>query len=184
MLQTTGPISLSDVGQEFQTQQPYKMSSFYGLYGLPSFGPIALSDFYGKTYYTLELFVPEKMFYVYYGKSLNISTSYILDGIYEVDNPSNSFNVVGVSDPVNGTIQFEDSYILFTSTGEVGSDTRFNVSISDESGYMSLLSFSINVIEEPISIPSEEGNCLLDEILGINEVLGIEPSLRCKILTE
>lgn len=184
MLQTTGPISLSDVGDEFHSDKPIKISDYYGLYGLPAFGAIALSDFYGKTYYTLDLYVSDKTYYVYVGKTTTISISYILDGIYEIENPDNSFILEGAFDPINGSVELNETYIVFTSTGHIGEEASFNVALRDESGYMALVSISITVIEEPVSSPSITNDCIIDEIIGINEIIGQEPSLICKILTE
>ena len=49
-LQTSGPISLSNVGSEFQNSAPYSMSEFYGAAaGIPASGAIGLSNFYGAT---------------------------------------------------------------------------------------------------------------------------------------
>ena len=49
-LQTSGAISLLQVGNEFEDSSPHSMSEFYSAdTGVPSSGVISLSDFYGKS---------------------------------------------------------------------------------------------------------------------------------------
>ena len=57
-LQTSGPISLSNVGSEFQNSAPYSMSEFYGAAaGIPASGAIGLSNFYGATAAKVETII-------------------------------------------------------------------------------------------------------------------------------
>ena len=57
-LQTIGPISLSNVGSEFQNSAPYSMSEFYGAAaGIPASGAIGLSNFYGKSASKVETII-------------------------------------------------------------------------------------------------------------------------------
>lgn len=184
MLQTTGTISLSDVGEEFQSNKPYRIGDYHGLYGLPAFGEIKLSDFYGKSYYTLTLYIPEKSYYVYTGKETTISISYILDGIYEIGNPHNCFVVEDVSDAINGIVTLNGTYISFRSTGISGDSAGFTVLLSDITGYLKTIDIGITVIDPPTPSISPDNNCIIDEIIGINEILDIEPSLICQILLE
>jgi hypothetical protein len=49
-LQTSGPISFSDIRDEFETSNPIKMTQFYGKDAkLPGSGKISASDFYGTS---------------------------------------------------------------------------------------------------------------------------------------
>lgn len=49
-LQTSGPISFSDIRDEFETTNPIKMTQFYGKDAkLPGSGKISASDFYGTS---------------------------------------------------------------------------------------------------------------------------------------
>jgi len=49
-LQSSGPISLSDIAQEFDNGSPYSLSEFYGVApGIPSSGTIRMSHFYGAS---------------------------------------------------------------------------------------------------------------------------------------
>lgn len=49
-LQTSGPISLSDIATEFNDTAPHSMSEFYGAdSGIPSSGAIDISNFYGAS---------------------------------------------------------------------------------------------------------------------------------------
>jgi hypothetical protein len=49
-LQSSGPISLSDIAQEFNNGSPYSLSEFYGAAsGIPSSGTISMSHFYGAS---------------------------------------------------------------------------------------------------------------------------------------
>ena len=52
-LQTSGPISLLDVQNEFGGSNPISISEYYGAAsGVPTSGAISLSNFYGKSAYT------------------------------------------------------------------------------------------------------------------------------------
>lgn len=46
-LQTSGPISLQQIGLEFDQTAPYTVTEVMGLPGTPSTGPVSFSDFYG-----------------------------------------------------------------------------------------------------------------------------------------
>ena len=47
-LQTSGAISLQDIGTEFADAQPHAIDEFYGAdSGIPSSGEISFDDFYG-----------------------------------------------------------------------------------------------------------------------------------------
>ena len=46
-LQTTGPISLANIGTEFEDTAPHTLSEFYGSGGAPASGPLSIGDFYG-----------------------------------------------------------------------------------------------------------------------------------------
>lgn len=47
-LQTSGAISLQDIGTEFNDAQPHAINEFYGVYSsVPSSGEISFDDFYG-----------------------------------------------------------------------------------------------------------------------------------------
>jgi len=49
-LQTSGPISLLNVQNEFGGSNPISISEYYGVAsGVPTSGTISLSDFYGKS---------------------------------------------------------------------------------------------------------------------------------------
>ena len=49
-LQSTGPLSLGDIGAEFGGTPPLSLSSYYGAAaGIPASGPLALSAFYGAS---------------------------------------------------------------------------------------------------------------------------------------
>jgi hypothetical protein len=49
-LQASGSISMSDIAEEFGGVAPHALSEFYSIAaGVPSAGPISLSNFYGKS---------------------------------------------------------------------------------------------------------------------------------------
>ena len=51
-LQTSGPISFSQIATEFGDTAPHSLSEFYGAAsGIPSSGTLNVSDFYGKSAY-------------------------------------------------------------------------------------------------------------------------------------
>lgn len=65
-LQTSGAISLGDIGTEFSDTAPHSLSEFYGAdTGIPSSGEISIGDFYGASaapplrHYTLTYFVAQ-----------------------------------------------------------------------------------------------------------------------------
>jgi hypothetical protein len=50
-LQTSGAISLGDIGTEFEDSAPHSLSEFYGATsGIPASGAISIGDFYGKSF--------------------------------------------------------------------------------------------------------------------------------------
>lgn len=55
-LQTSGPISLNDIKNEFSLTDPVSFSDLYGLaVGIPTSGAISLSDFYGASAFTAPI---------------------------------------------------------------------------------------------------------------------------------
>ena len=49
-LQSSGPISLLDIANEFGGSTPHSLSEYYGVdSGIPSSGSISIGNFYGAT---------------------------------------------------------------------------------------------------------------------------------------
>jgi len=62
-LQTSGPISFSDIRDEFETANPIKMTQFYGKDAkLPRSGKISASDFYGTSNIKKGVLLYSKLF--------------------------------------------------------------------------------------------------------------------------
>lgn len=81
-LQTSGPISLSNVGSEFQNSAPYSMSEFYGAAaGIPTGGAIRLGNFYGATAGKIDyITIPASQTGTYFkGDSKNTGPEYFIN---------------------------------------------------------------------------------------------------------
>lgn len=50
-LQSSGPISMGQIRDEYQLSNPISLSQGYGKPDLPGSGPISMGNFYGKSYY-------------------------------------------------------------------------------------------------------------------------------------
>ena len=78
-LQASGSISMSDIAEEFGGVAPHSLSEFYGIAaGVPSSGPISLSNFYGKSRTADNSFIGNFIGPTFYAGSVNpaVGTDY------------------------------------------------------------------------------------------------------------
>ena len=133
-LQTSGPISLSDIAGEFGGNQPHKLSEYYDAdSGVPSSGTISFSDFYGKS-----------DFNVYLGLSpstVNVSSFY---NTVTIDVSTNaSYSISGQSSYIwlsvaNKTSNSFDIQISKNTRGRGSRSATLTVSAGDKTKYVSV----------------------------------------------
>lgn len=148
MLQTSGAISLVQIGQEYQLLAPYKMSNLYGVGGLPTSGWMTFSSFYGKSMF--QVLLSDKTFEVYTTKTSIIPIANILDGsIDQFSGGNNPLTLISVQSPINGTVIINDTNVEFTSTGASGVAASFEYTARNSIGIEESNTVSMTVVPIP-----------------------------------
>lgn len=181
MLQTSGAISLEHIGKEFEGNKSYKFSDYYGKDGVRSSGPIKFSDFYGRSNYTIDLNKKTKIFNVYLHGTSIIQYSSLVKGVADKNHQNTLFYVESISDVYGGELTMHNTYISFKSTVELGENGGFKVRLKDSNGYYTSLDILMRVSVENVNL-TNDGDCWLEDIIGVNSILEKETSSTCELL--
>ncbi|KID56740.1 hypothetical protein JF50_12585 [Pseudoalteromonas luteoviolacea] len=147
-LQTSGPISLKDIGDEYRDAQPYELG-FYSEHVTKVPGDtIAISEFYGKSAQTIRLEV--KTFEVYTQRTAIIPIANILEGSFdEYSNGQDPVRLIAVHTPLFGTVRIEGANIEFTSNSGIGSAAGFNYVVENSIGIRKTHFVTMSVVAVP-----------------------------------
>jgi hypothetical protein len=136
-LQTSGPISKSEIVTEFASRLPagpaQSISSFrssqilLNILSKSATDPISYSDFYGKANYTIN--VGADSLSVRQGETLLINTATLLAN--DTDDLGLPLTITGVQNPVGGTVTINGTTIEFTSTGLAGNPASFEYLVNN-----------------------------------------------------
>ncbi|KZW99872.1 hypothetical protein JL49_14690 [Pseudoalteromonas luteoviolacea] len=165
-LQSNGPISLEDIGDEYRDTLPYELG-FYSEHVEKSPGEtIAISEFYGRSAMTIRLL--DKTFEVYTQRKAIIPIANILTGSFdEYSNGNDPVNLITVQNAQFGTVRIDSANVEFTSTNIVGSAARFDYTVENSSGIrkthfvtMSVIAVS-PIVCNPDTFSLQQGEALL-----------------------
>ena len=136
-LQTSGPISKSEIVAEFATRLPagpaQSISSFRSSQILLDIlektitDPIAYSDFYGKANYTIN--VTDDSLSVRQGETLIINAATLLAN--DTDDQGLPLTITGVQNAVGGTVTINGNTIEFTATSLAGFPASFEYLVTN-----------------------------------------------------
>src|SRR6056300_736369 len=136
-LQTSGPISKSEIATEFASRLPagpaQSISSFrssqilLNILSKSATDPIAYSDFYGKANYTIN--VTDDSLSVRQGETLIINAATLLAN--DTDDQGLPLTITGVQNAVGGTVTITGNTIEFTATSLAGSPASFEYLVTN-----------------------------------------------------
>ncbi|KZN66626.1 hypothetical protein N473_09540 [Pseudoalteromonas luteoviolacea CPMOR-1] len=147
-LQTSGPISLKDIGDEYRDTQPFELG-FYSEHVTKVPGDtIAISEFYGKSAQTIRLEL--KTFEVYTQRTAIIPIANILEGSFdEYSNGQDPVRLIAVHTPQFGTVRIEGANIEFTSNSGIGSAAGFDYVVENSIGIRKTNFVTMSVVAVP-----------------------------------
>ena len=136
-LQTTGPISKSEITAEFATRLPAGPTQSMGnvrasdvileILEKTATEQISYSDFYGKANYTIN--VSDDSLSVRQGETLLISVSTLLAN--DSDDQGLTLTITGVQSAVGGTVTLNGNTVEFVSTGLAGAPASFEYTVTN-----------------------------------------------------
>ncbi|MDK2593809.1 Ig-like domain-containing protein [Pseudoalteromonas obscura] len=147
-LQTSGPISLKDIGDEYRDEQPHELGFFSEHVSKLPGDTIAISEFYGKSAKTIRL--QDKTFEVYTQRSAIIPIANVLEGSFdEYSDGQDPVSLITVLNPQFGTVRIDGANIEFTSTSSVGSAARFDYVVENSIGIRKTHFVTMSVVAVP-----------------------------------
>ncbi|AOT08528.1 Ig-like domain-containing protein [Pseudoalteromonas luteoviolacea] len=147
-LQTSGPISLKDIGDEYRDEQPFELSFFSEHVTKVPGDTIAISEFYGKSAQTIRL--QDKTFEVYTLRTAIIPIANILEGSFdEYSNGQDPVRLIDVQTPQFGTVRIDGANVEFTSNSAIGSAARFDFVVENSIGIRKTHFVTMSVLAVP-----------------------------------
>ncbi|TDO96683.1 Ig-like domain-containing protein [Marinomonas balearica] len=147
-LPTQGAISLKDIALEYSGTSPYSLSDFSDKLDKEVAESLSISEFYGLSAMTILL--EDKTFEVYSKRETLIPIANLLaGGIDEYSNGTQPLKLITVQNPQNGTVLIDGVNILFTSTGEVGVATGFDILVENSIGFQVTAFVTMKVVSVP-----------------------------------
>ncbi|KZN32433.1 Ig-like domain-containing protein [Pseudoalteromonas luteoviolacea] len=147
-LQSNGPISLKDIGDEYRDTLPYELSFYSEHVEKVPGDTLAISEFYGKSAMTIRLL--DKTFEVYTQRKAIIPIANILAGSFdEYSDGNDPVNLITVQNAQFGTVRIDGANVEFTSTNVVGSAARFDYTVENSSGIRKTHFVTMSVVAVP-----------------------------------
>ncbi|MDK1286660.1 Ig-like domain-containing protein [Pseudoalteromonas umbrosa] len=147
-LQTNGPISLKNIGDEYRDSQPHELGYFSEHVDKVPGDTLAISEFYGKSAQTIRLV--DKTFQVYTQRTAIIPIANVLEGSFdEYSNGQDPIRLIAVQNPQFGTVLIDGANIEFTSNSGIGSAARFDFIVENSIGVRKTHFVTMSVVAVP-----------------------------------